>query len=195
MRSLLVVLAAGTILGGCATGGADIPPPPEATVAPETVAPAPAPAPKPTYGTFGIDTAGMNTTIAPGNDFFQYANGTWDKNTQIPADKSRYGMFNVLDDLSKERTRTIIEEQAKDPNSKIGAAYQSFMDEATVEAKGLTPFEPWLNQVRTVKSKSDLPKLYAEADRIGIDTPFRMFIGQDRKNSDAYALNVFQGGI
>jgi len=195
MRSLLVVLAAGTILGGCATGGADIPPPPEATVAPETVAPAPAPAPKPTYGTFGIDTAGMNTTIAPGNDFFQYANGSWDKNTQIPADKSRYGMFNVLDDLSKERTRTIIEEQSKDPNSKIGAAYQSFMDEAAVEAKGLTPFEPWLSEVRGVKTKADLTKVYAEADHLGIGTPFQMFIGQDRKNSDAYALNVYQGGL
>ena len=190
MRSLLVILAAGTILGGCATRGADIPPAPEAAVAPEA-----APAPKPTYGTFGIDTAGMNTTVTPGNDFFQYANGTWDKNTQIPADKSRYGMFNVLDDLSKERTRTIIEEQSKDPNSKIGAAYQSFMDEAAVEAKGLTPFEPWLSEVRGIKTKADLTKVYAEADHLGIGTPYQMFIGQDRKNSDAYALNVYQGGL
>ncbi|HEU4809624.1 MAG TPA: M13-type metalloendopeptidase [Sphingomicrobium sp.] len=194
MRSLLVILAAGTILGGCATRGADIPPAPEAAVAPEA-APAPAPAPKPTYGAFGIDTAGMNTTVTPGNDFFQYANGTWDKNTQIPADKSRYGMFNVLDDLSKERTRTIIEEQSKDPNSKIGAAYQSFMDEAAVEAKGLTPFEPWLSEVRGIKTKADLTKVYAEADHLGIGTPYQMFIGQDRKNSDAYALNVYQGGL
>ena len=194
MRSVLIVLAASTVLAGCASNTANIPAPPEAAAVPEA-APVPAPAPKPTYGTFGFDSAGMNQSAAPGDDFFSYANGTWDKNTEIPADKARYGMFNVLDDLSKERTRTIIDEQAKDPNSKIGAAYQSFMDEATVEAKGLAPFEPWLNQVRSAKAKSDLPKLYAEADRIGIDTPFRMFIGQDRKNSDAYALNVFQGGI
>jgi putative endopeptidase len=193
MRSFFVVLAASTILAGCATQSANVPPPPEAAAVPEA-APIPA-APKPTYGTFGIDTAGMNTAVAPGNDFFQYANGVWEKNTEIPADKSRYGMFNVLDDLSKERTRTIIEEQSKDPNSKIGAAYQSFMDEATVEAKGLTPFEPWLNQVRSVKSKADLTKVYADADHIGISTPFRMFIGQDRKNSDVYALNVYQGGL
>ena len=194
MRTILIVLAASTILAGCASNTANIPAPPEAAAVPEAT-PAPPAAPKPTYGTFGFDSAGMNQSAAPGDDFFSYANGTWDKNTEIPADKARYGMFNVLDDLSKERTRTIIDEQAKDPNSKIGAAYQSFMDEATVEAKGLAPFEPWLNQVRSAKGKKDLPKLYAEADRIGIDTPFRMFIGQDRKNSDAYALNVFQGGI
>jgi len=199
MRILFAVLAAGTILGGCATRTAQLPAPPEASLVPSAVVPAPAAAPalapKPQYGDFGIDTAGMDKSVLPGNDFFDYANGTWAKNTPIPADKARYGMFNVLDDLSKERTRTIIEEQAKDPASKIGAAYQSFMDETSVEAKGLAPFEPWLNQVRTVKSKKDLPKLYAEADHISIDTPFRMFVGQDRKNSDRYALNVFQGGL
>jgi len=153
------------------------------------------PAAKPQYGTFGFDTAGMNKSVAPGDDFFEYANGTWVKNTPIPPDKARYGLFNVLDDLSKERTRGIIEEQTKDPNSKIGNAYLSFMDEAGVEAKGLAPFEPWLNQVRAVKTKNDLPKLYSAADRIGIGIPFRMFVGQDRKASDRYALNVSQGGI
>ena len=63
------------------------------------------PAPKPQYGAFGFDTAGMDPSVAPGDDFFGYANGTWARNTPIPADKSRYGMFNVLDDLSRERTR------------------------------------------------------------------------------------------
>ncbi len=62
-------------------------------------------------------------TVAPGNNFYQYANGTWAKNTPIPADKSNYGMFTVLEDLSRERKHQIIEEQAKDPNSKIGNAY------------------------------------------------------------------------
>src|SRR4029078_3003005 len=113
----------------------------------------------------------------------------------IPPDKARYGMFNVLDDLSKERTRTIIDEQAKDPNSKSGNPYQSFMDEATIDAKGLTPFEPWLSEVRAIKARKDLPKLYSDADQLGIDTPYRGFVGQDRKESDRYALNVLQGGL
>ena len=195
MRNLLIALAGSTILAGCATQAPPPPAPPPAEVAP--IAPeAPAPvAPKPQYGAFGIDTAGMDKSVAPGDDFFEYANGLWAKNTPIPPDKARYGMFNVLDDLSKERTRTIIEDQSKDPNSKIGNAFASFMDEATIEAKGLTPFEPWLNEVRAIKSKKDLPKLYSDADRLGINTPFPMFVGQDRKASDQYALNVFQGGL
>jgi putative endopeptidase len=150
---------------------------------------------KPQYGSFGFDTAGMDRSVAPGDDFFNYANGTWAKNTQIPADKASYGMFNVLDDLSRERTRQIIDEQAKDPASKIGAAYASFMDTAAIETKGLTPFNPWLNEIRGTRSKATLPKLYADASRLGIGIPFRMFVGQDRKASDRYALNVSQGGL
>jgi putative endopeptidase len=150
---------------------------------------------KPQYGTFGFDVSGMDRSVAPGDDFFTYANGTWVKNTAIPADKPTYGMFNVLDDLSKERTRGIIEEQTKNPNSKIGNAYLSFMDSSAVEAKGLAAFEPWLNQVRNIRSKAALPALYGDADRLGIATPFRMFVGQDRKASDRYALNVSQGGL
>ena len=114
----------------------------------------------------------MDRAVTPGDDFYGYANGAWAKNTPIPADKSNYGMFTVLDDLSRERTRQIIEEQAKDPNSRIGAAYASFMDQAAVEAKGLAPFNPWLNQVRGLNGRSSLPELYAQARKLGIGTPF-----------------------
>ena len=150
---------------------------------------------KPQYGTFGFDTAGMDRSIAPGDDFFGYANGTWAKTTQIPADKARYGMFNVLDDLSRQRTRAIIEEQAKQPNSKIGNAYASFMDEAGIEAKGLAPLEPWLGQVRALKSKAGLAQLYASAQKIGVSAPFRMFVSQDRKAPNSYILSMSQGGL
>src|SRR5437868_2399829 len=150
---------------------------------------------KPQYGTFGFDAAGMDRSVAPGDDFFDYANGAWARNTAIPADKATYGMFNVLDDLSRERTRTIIEEQAKAPNSRIGAAYSSFMNTAAIEAKGLAPFRPWLNEIGATRSKAQLPLLYAHAQRLGIGIPYRMFVGQDRKASDKYALNVSQGGL
>src|SRR3546814_580787 len=73
----------------------------------------------PQIGTFGFDEGGMNRTVAPGDDFYEYANGTWAKTTPIPADKSNYGMFTVLEDLSKKRTQEILEAAEKDPNSKI----------------------------------------------------------------------------
>ena len=192
MNRWMVILAAGTALASCTAA-----PPPESTapVAPAEATPPPAPAPKPTYGTFGFDSAGMDRSVLPGDNFYQFANGTWAKNTPIPADKSNYGMFTVLDDLSRERTRTIIEDQSTNPNSKIGNAYASFMDVAAIDAKGLAPFEPWLNQVRGLKSKTGLASLYSDADRLGINIPYVMFIGQDRKASDQYALNVLQGGL
>jgi putative endopeptidase len=188
-----VFLAATTALAGCAATTA----PPVETAAPAAVeAPAAAaPAPKAEIGTFGFDTTGMDATVRPGDNFYQYANGTWAKNTAIPADKSNYGMFTKLDDLSKERTRLIIDEAAKDPNSKIGAAYASYLDEAAVEAKGLAPFQPWLNQIKAVDSKSDLPDLYAAADRMGISQPFPAYVGLDDKVNTQYAYSMVQGGI
>jgi putative endopeptidase len=137
----------------------------------------------------------MDPAVKAGDNFYQYANGTWAKSTPIPADKSNYGMFTKLDDLSKERTRLIIDEAAKDPNSKIGAAYASYLDEAAVEAKGLAPFQPWLNQIKSVATKSDLPALYAAADRMGIGHPFPSYIGLDDKVNTQYAYTMVQGGI
>ncbi len=189
----LSFLAASTALTACTAS-----PPPEvaAPAAPaEVVAPEPAPAPKPTYGTFGFDTAGMDRAVLPGDNFYQYANGTWARNTPIPADKSNYGMFTVLDDLSKERTRTIIEESAKDTSSKIGNAYNSYLDTASIDSKGLAPFKPWLDQVHGLNSKAGLPALYARADRMGISTPFAFYIGQDDKNPDRYVTGLAQAGI
>jgi putative endopeptidase len=191
MKSKLFLLAGTALLAGCATN-ADIAP------APVVVAEAPppaAPAANPEIGAFGFDETGMDKSVLPGNNFYQYANGTWAKNTPIPADKSNYGMFTKLDDLSKERTRVIIEDAAKDPGNKIGAAYASFLDESAVEAKGLAPFQPWLNEVKGLKSKRDYPALIARADRMGISHPFPSFIGLDDKVNTQYAYTLVQGGI
>jgi len=193
MRLMFAVLASGTILAGCATRPAEVPMAP-AEAAEAAPVPVP-PAPKAEIGSFGFDTSGMDTTVLPGNNFYQFANGTWAKNTPIPPDRSNYGMFTMLDDLSKERTREIIEAQASDAGSKIGAAYGSFMDEAAIEAKGLAPFEPWLNQVRGLSSRSDYEELLARAERMGIAGPFGMFVGVDDKQNTQYALTLFQGGI
>jgi putative endopeptidase len=185
---------ASTALAGCAAQPVS-PPPPVAIAAVTVPAAVPIPAPRPKYGAFGFDAAGMDKSIAPGDDFFSYANGTWVNSTPMPPDKARYGMFNVLDDLSKERTRGIIEAQANDPNSKIGNAYASFMDEAAVEAKGLTPLQPWLDQIRGVKTKTALMSLYPQGEEIGVSPPFRMFVAQDDKAPDQYVLQMIQGGI
>jgi putative endopeptidase len=193
MKKLLVALGATTILAACTTTPAA-----EPALAPEQAAPAePAPpaAPKPTLGDYGFDTSGMDTTVLPGNNFYQYANGTWAKNTPIPADKSNYGMFTMLDDLSKERTKVIIEEAPKDGSSKIGTSYAAFVDTAAIEAKGLEPIKPWLNEIAALKSKADYAALTAKAGRYGIGGPVGFYVGQDDKNPDRYIAQLFQGGL
>ena len=149
---------------------------------------------KPEIGDFGFDLTGMDKTAQPGDDFYAYANGTWAKNTQIPADKSNYGMFTALADLSQTRTREILDVAKGDPSSMIDRAYSSYLDAAAVEAKGLAPIQPWLNKVRAV-DKPGLAALLAEADRSGIQHFFGGFVGQDDKNPDVYIYTMFQGGI
>lgn len=192
MRPLFVLLAAGTVLGGCATRPANVPPPVEATEpAPEPIPPAP----KAEIGAFGFDTSGMDRTVLPGDNFYEFANGTWARNTPIPPDRSNYGMFTKLDDLSKERTRGIIEAQAGNPASKIGAAYASFMDEAAIESKGIAAFEPWLNQIRALSSRADYEELLVNAERMGISGPFGMYVGVDQKQNTQYAVTMVQSGL
>jgi len=146
-------------------------------------------------GSFGFDEAGMDRSVRPGADFYRYANGTWSKTTPIPADKSSYGAFEALADLSQERTRGILEKAQADPKSKIGIAYATFLDTNAIEAKGLAPIKPWLDKVKALSSKTAYAALVAEADRRGISGPFGAWIGQDDKNPQSYALGLAQGGL
>ena len=82
----------------------------------------------------GIDTSGMDRTLKPGNDFYSYANGGWMKATEIPADRSRWGVFSVLAEEAARRTRALLEEAVK-MNAASGSElrktadyYESYMD-------------------------------------------------------------------
>ncbi len=146
------------------------------------------------YGTFGFDEKGMDRSVAPGDNFYAYANGTWAKDTPIPADKANYGAFNFLSDLSESRTRGILDTAAKDPNSKIGRAYATFLDRAAIDAKGLAPIQPWLTKVKGA-TRATYPALVAEASRAGIGGPFGAYVGQDDKLPEIYALSLSQSGL
>lgn len=97
----------------------------------------------------GIDLAGIDRSVAP-DDFFAYANGTWLKTTEIPADRAAWGSFAVLAEEANRRTQELIQEAAAAGASgataadarKVGDFYLAFMDEAAIEAKGKTPIEP-----------------------------------------------------
>ncbi|WP_380785886.1 M13 family metallopeptidase [Sphingomonas sp. R86521] len=146
------------------------------------------------YGTFGFDEKGMDRAVQPGDNFYAFANGTWAKDTPIPADKANYGAFNLLSDLSESRTRGILDTAAKDSNSKIGRAYSTFLDRPAIDAKGLAPIQPWLAKVKGA-TRASYPALVAEASRAGISGPFGAYVGQDDKLPEIYALSISQAGL
>ena len=173
----------------------------QATAPSAAAADAKAAAGKPQLGDFGFDAAGMDRSVAPGDDFYKFANGTWDRNTQIPEDRSSWGGFGVLRDLSDQRTREVIEESAGatatagSSTQKVGDYYASFMDEAAIEAKGLTPLQPFFAKIEAIQNQADLARFFGEANRLGISTPFGAGIEQDLKNNTVYSVYLGQGGI
>ncbi|MEK6637160.1 MAG: M13-type metalloendopeptidase [Pseudomonadota bacterium] len=156
---------------------------------------------KPVFGTFGIDTAGMNKTVKPGDDFYQFVNGTWTAKTEIPADRSSWGGFGLLRDLSDTRTREIIESVASAKNApgssgqKVGDYFASFMDDSAIEAKGAAPLAPILAQVQIIQTPSQLAAAFGIANRLGISTPIGMGVQLDLKDNTVYSAYLGQGGI
>jgi putative endopeptidase len=163
--------------------------------------PAAASSAKPQLGAWGVDLAGMDKSVNPGDNFYDFVNGTWHKNAVIPADKASWGGFGILRDLSDTRTREIIEASAKAQaaagtnEQKVGDLYASFMDEAAIEAKGLTPLQPFFTKIDAIKNPADLARFFGEANRVGIATPFGAGILQDLKNNTVYSVYLGQGGI
>ena len=156
---------------------------------------------KPQLGDFGFDAAGMDKAVAPGDDFYKFANGKWDETTPIPADRSSWGGFAILRDLSDKRTREVIEAAAASkgaPGSnaqKVGDYYASFMDEAAIEAKGLAPVKPELNAIAALKTPADLARWMGDANREGITVPVGVQVEQDLKDNTQYAVYIGQGGL
>ncbi|MFA5965418.1 MAG: M13 family metallopeptidase [Sphingomonas sp.] len=186
--SHLLALASAGALAAAVAGGAVARQPGDQTAAPAATA-------KPQFGTFGFDEAGMDRSVAPGDDFYAFANGTWSKNTPIPADKSNFGAFEVLQDLSDQRTHGLLEEAARDPASKIGQAYATYLDTATIESKGLAPIKPLLTWIDSRNSPSEYAAVLALAARAGIGGPFGAGVTTDAKNPEAYTVALRQSGL
>jgi putative endopeptidase len=161
--------------------------------------------------THGIVVANLDTSIKPGDDFYSYANGAWMKRTEIPPDRRGVGVFSTLDDLSNQRTRELIEEAAKTKaptasnTGKIAALYNSYLDEAAIEAKGIDPLRPHLKSIADIHNQHDLARALGESLRADVDalnntnfhTPnlFGLWVAPGFNDSDHYAAYLLQGGL
>jgi len=149
----------------------------------------------------GIDLQYMDTSIAPGDDFYRYVNGIWLSNTEIPADQSNYGAFTALADEAEENLRTIIEEAAATDAAvgsdlqKVGDFYQSFMNENLIETLGINPLAESLAEISSADDKAELMQVITALNYIGVQMPFGFYIDVDERQTDQYVANVFQSGL
>lgn len=153
---------------------------------------------QPQIGAFGLDLSARKPGVKPGDDFYAYANGSWVDSFTIPPDRSSYGSFVKLAELSEQRVREIIESSSKAaaaPGSnqqKVGDFYASFMDQDGIDAKGLSPIEANLARIAAAKSRDDIARLFGSP---GYSSAFEVSIGPDLKNPDRYAINIGQSGL
>ena len=149
----------------------------------------------------GITIANMDTTVRPGDDFFSYVNGAWIAKTQIPADKGRYGAFDLLRDASQENVKTIIDETATGDfakgtdEQKVGDLYRSFMDTETRDARGMNPLAPELERIEAIKTYDDLAAHFGASIMRGMAVPFVFGQTEDFKDPTRYIVAVLQGGL
>jgi putative endopeptidase len=160
--------------------------------------PAPSPAAAAAFGTFGVDTAQMDSSVKPGDDFFKYVNGKWLSTFKIPADKARYGVFDALIDKSESDVHALLDELAKTqpaPGSvqkKVVDFYNSWMDQSAIEKRGVEPLKADLDAIGKAKTKADIVKLMGNFDYSG---PAGLYIFPDPADPTKYTVGITQSGL
>lgn len=152
----------------------------------------------PRYGTFGVDLTTQDKAIKPGDDFWTFANGAWNKRTQIAADRTSAGYWVVISDEAEQHVRDILTDLAANPASfgasgkQIGDLYASWMDQAAIDARGTTSLQPYLAKIAAVQDKAALQTLFAS---VGYASPVEL--GQLPNPSDPtrYVAAASQGGL
>jgi putative endopeptidase len=161
-------------------------------------------------GAAGIDLAGIDRSVTPGNDFYAYANGAWLNSHDIPPDRSSYGTSALVNELTSKRTAALIAEAAKDAPAgsdarKIGDYYASYLDEAGIAARGIAPLGPALAEIAAIGDGHALAAALGATLRADVDVinatsydtenVLGLWVAQDLGDPARYAPFLLQGGL
>jgi len=152
----------------------------------------------PRFGTWGVDLAGVDRTVKPGDSFWHFVNGGWNARTEIPADRTRAGVSVLLVVEAEAQVRSIVEDLARDPGRygpmgrQVGDFYASWMDTEAIEKNGTAPLKPYLEKIDAVRSRSDLLKVFAMP---GYATPVELGILPDPADPTRYIAAATQGTL
>jgi putative endopeptidase len=150
----------------------------------------------------GIDRSSFNETVRPQDDLFEYVNGGWIAATQIPADKARYGAFDMLADKAEVDVRVLVEEVSKAENVQPGTAaqkirdyYNAYMDETTANAKGVGPLKDDLDLIAAAQTHDDILRLFGTLGIAGVTTPIGGFIFSDFQDANTNVVYLAENGL
>lgn len=149
-----------------------------------------------------LDISYIDSTVSPGNDFFRFVNGGWLDKNPVPGDKTRWGEFNVLQELNNNRIKSIINELVNSKETKLSSNevkiknfYATGMDTATINKLGVSPLKPIFEQIEGLKTKEDVQNLMASFQTMNVSTLFSIFASADQKNSKMVIANISQSGL
>jgi putative endopeptidase len=151
--------------------------------------------------TSGLLLENMDKAVKAGDDFQMYINGKWINETEIPSDKSSYGIGSLLNDKSQEDVKKIIEFAAASENKdgsdeqKVGGLYASYMNIDARNSKGSSPLQSEFEKIESISNHVELAKYFAYANKLGYEAPFGTFVYSDLKNPVMHALYTWQGGL
>ena len=162
------------------------------------------------FSSLAADLPVVDSGVRPGDAFYQYVNGAWLNATEIPPDRSSVSDATVLTELNQQRTLQIIQETTRARNASTGARkvadfYTAFMDEATIEQRGLQPLEPLLERIAAIHDRKGLARVLGSQLRADVDVLnntglytdnlFGLWVAQDLDDPSRYSAFLLQGGL
>ena len=150
----------------------------------------------------GVDLVNFDTTVSPGQDFFQYVNGGWLKNNPVPASESRWGSFSEVNESNMKVLLKVCEAAAADKNAtagsnkqKIGDFYATGMDSTKLEADGTKPLQPSFDRINKIADINSIVVEIANQQTMFMSPAFGFYAGQDDKNSTVIVPQFYQSGL
>lgn len=149
----------------------------------------------------GVHLTALDRETRPQDDFYQFANGAWLDNTEIPEIYSGYTVYHQVNEVTEEALKKIIEEAGVNPGEagseaqKIGDYYASWMDEESINKLGISPIQLDIDAIATISDIPSLVETMANMYRGSVDMPFGVYIYTDLKDSQNYAAYFVQSGL